>query len=547
MKLIRAKETWIFLKECKLNRVLPMSIYRITLPISSRKILTNTKRICFKFALADAKRRFYRIKSILEDLLQENDASADELLFRRISDFNNKMSSFQNALRRKHIKKLKWIFRRQLHSKKNACMPLDDVITILDDIQLPQFAAEVFSKGPSCALLDTCNITNDIPVFERMVEPMDVLGAEKQRWSFVNELSNKKKRSREPPMDSFALNDIRVRQTLDWLNYEGLTMTREDKSKKVVLLKKSSYDLHIMKFIQDSNAEILPKDPTLALSAKINKLLRHNNLPNYICRSKIVNPACPRIFAYIKTHKNPIAARPIVEKMHSPMYNIEKSLAKWCHAFLTPYPMVVSSPTEFLGKLIQLRPTSENEMTVLDFESLYPSLDLNATCLLFYRFLIQHTSMHHQDLSLLREIAYTICHDSFFEYNGLYYRQLHGVPIGSPMAGVLAELVVREVESQLSSKLTEEMLLYSRYVDDLFILWHSKHRAHDVIQQLSKKEYGLTLKLTEVSQGVINFLDIKIIASEGTFITTVYTKPTTTPVIIPRWSFDPWTYKKNPP
>lgn len=132
-----------------------------------------------------------------------------------------------------------------------------------------------------------------------------------------------------------------------------------------------------MQFIQDSNAEILPKDLTLALSAKVNKLLKHSNLPGYICKSKIVNPACPRIFAYIKTHKDPIVARPIVEKMRSQTYNIKKSLAKWCYSFLTPYPLNVSSPTEFLDKHRQLRPTSHNDMTVLDFESLYPSLDLN--------------------------------------------------------------------------------------------------------------------------------------------------------------------------
>lgn len=107
MKLLRAKETWIFLKECKLNGILPMSIYRITLPISSKKILRNTKRICLKFAIADAKKRFYHFKSTLEDLMSETNASPNERLLERISDFNNKMFAFQNVLRRKHIKKLK--------------------------------------------------------------------------------------------------------------------------------------------------------------------------------------------------------------------------------------------------------------------------------------------------------------------------------------------------------------------------------------------------------------------------------------------------------
>lgn len=135
----------------------------------------------------------------------ETNTSHNEWLLERISDFNDKMFAFQNVLRRKHIKKLNWIFHKQLHNKKAASMPLNDVITILNDIQLPQFATEIFSKGPSCALFEACNVTNDIPVFERVIEPMNELDAEKQRWSFVNEFNRKKSHNWEPPIDSPTL------------------------------------------------------------------------------------------------------------------------------------------------------------------------------------------------------------------------------------------------------------------------------------------------------------------------------------------------------
>lgn len=182
----------------------------------------------------------------------------------------------------------------------------------------------------------------------------------------------------------------------------------------------------------------------------------------------VVNPASPRIFAYIKMHKEPPAAWPIVEKLHSPTYYLEKHLARWCNAFLAPYPYNVSSSADFLMRLRQICPSENSFMTVLDFESLYPSLNLNATCLVFYRFLTEHTPADQQDPALLCEIAYLICHELYFKYNGVFYKQHQGVPIGSPMAGVLAELVVREVELQLSHNLSSDFLLYSKYVEDLF-------------------------------------------------------------------------------
>lgn len=66
-------------------------------------------------------------------------------------------------------------------------------------------------------------------------------------------------------------------------------------------------------------------------------------------------------------------------------------------------------------------------MMILDFESLYLSLNLSATCLLFYWFLIDHMPEENQDLALLRDIAHLICHNSFFEFKGIFYKQVQGV------------------------------------------------------------------------------------------------------------------------
>lgn len=135
--------------------------------------------------------------------------------------------------------------------------------------------------------------------------------------------------------------------------------------------------------------------------------------------------------------------------------------------------------------------------------------------------------------------AYLICHESYFEYNGVFYKQHQGVPIGSSMAGILVELVVREVEVQISQSLSSEFLFYSMYVDDLFVAWRNSHNTGDLVQHFSKEEFGLKLNLAQVSRSEVNFLDIKIFAGIDTFNTTIYIKSTAPPVIIPRWSFDP--------
>lgn len=69
-----------------------------------------------------------------------------------------------------------------------------------------------------------------------------------------------------------------------------------------------------MDFIQATGTERLNSDPTLKMANKVLRLLKRPNLPLYLVKQKVHNPACPRIFAYVKTHKNPVSARPIVEK-----------------------------------------------------------------------------------------------------------------------------------------------------------------------------------------------------------------------------------------
>lgn len=66
----------------------------------------------------------------------------------------------------------------------------------------------------------------------------------------------------------------------------------------------------------------------------------------------------------------------------------------------------------------------------------------------------------------------------------------------------------------------------------------------ELIKQFTKQQYGLKLKLTLEDNKVVNYLDVKIFANLESLNTTVYVKPTNTPVLISRWFNDSWSYKK---
>lgn len=108
-------------------------------------------------------------------------------------------------------------------------------------------------------------------------------------------------------------------------------------------------------------------------------------------------------------------------------------------------------------------------MEVYNFEALYSSIKLEPACILLYHLLLENI-LEEADPVILRDLCHLLIHEAYFEFNGEYFKQAAGVSIGSPLAGVLAELVVRKKECELFQILLLTVKLYRRYIDDIIII-----------------------------------------------------------------------------
>ncbi|XP_023210921.1 uncharacterized protein LOC111613804 [Centruroides sculpturatus] len=115
--------------------------------------------------------------------------------------------------------------------------------------------------------------------------------------------------------------------------------------------------------------------------------------------------------------------------------------------------------------------------------------------------------------------------------------------MGSPISGLLCDLVVRKLEEKVLRSFEREIVFYKRYVDDLFIIWRNNREITSFIDRINDNEEGLSLKLEQKSSMMVHFLDINIIFSKGHVSTGVYIKPTHSPLYIPAKSNDPYRYK----
>nr|VZI43426.1 unnamed protein product [Spirometra erinaceieuropaei] len=62
---------------------------------------------------------------------------------------------------------------------------------------------------------------------------------------------------------------------------------------------------------------------------------------------------------------------------------------------------------------------------------------------------------------------FEFCRQTFFTFAGETYEQIKGTPMGSPVSGLVAELVLQELEK--IAFLQHETVFWRRYVDDTFV------------------------------------------------------------------------------
>lgn len=324
-------------------------------------------------------------------------------------------------------------------------------------------------------------------------------------------------------MLDIAQNTLDIRRMLRWLQDENYILTREDKTKKIVLMTKDCYDEFLFKHIESTGALEINQDPTEKLANKVERLVKDKRFPQIWTVRKQNAPACPRLFALVKTHKTPIDIRPIVEKRLAPTYYLEKAIAAWCNNILGNINSSTMVMATVLSRLRALKVNDSDIFTTYDFEALYPSLRIEPVCIHFYRFLLEHVPQ------FLREIAHTICYNSYFTFRGKIYRQVRGMPIGSLIAGTLAEILLRVVESQKFPKFQPFIKFYIRYVDDLLVVWKDENKIDELTKDFSLEQFGIKLIKDQVSISQLHYLDLSLLVDAGNINTSVYRKSPTNP------------------
>ena len=140
----------------------------------------------------------------------------------------------------------------------------------------------------------------------------------------------------------------------------------------------------------------------------------------------------------------------------------------------------------------------------------------------------------------MKKLIRDCCSKTTFSFNNILYEQIDGVSMGSPLAPILANIIMTEFEKIVVNELLEKGIIknYMRYVDDTLMLI-KPNDIPIVLEKLNSFHKNLQFTVDCFEKEDVHFLDLKIEGNK----TDVYYKETHTGQYTDFYSQTPWYFR----
>jgi hypothetical protein len=273
------------------------------------------------------------------------------------------------------------------------------------------------------------------------------------------------------------------------LNHELVTenaiIVQADKGKTVVIINSKEYSKKVHTFMLTNNFLPLSKDPTDKYQNLIQKTLQQCNLIvdkqkiKYLIQKK---PSPPTLKAQLKLHKPNIPICPVISNMQAPSYKVAKHLVKILNKHLTlnnQYNVVNS--TNLTIDLSKLNINDNHKLITYDIKDVFVNVPTEETLLITKSMLLKNNNpqITKQIITLMR----LILSQNYFTFKNKIYQPEKGVAVGSPISNTIAEIILQYFEDIHIKQLmdTKNIILYTRYVDDILIIYDTKRTHPDLL------------------------------------------------------------------
>jgi hypothetical protein len=147
----------------------------------------------------------------------------------------------------------------------------------------------------------------------------------------------------------------------------------------------------------------------------------------------------------------------------------------------------------------------------------------------------------------IKTLLECITNNTYFTFEGTWYKQLNGLPMGASISGPLAILYMNKIENQLMSR-KPSLSIYARYVDDIFILTKDKNEADKIYNEINNIDPNINFTIeypnTETALSLLDFT-VKINPLNNKPQFEFYQKKIRKPIFVNATSAIPLQQKRN--
>lgn len=238
--------------------------------------------------------------------------------------------------------------------------------------------------------------------------------------------------------------------------------------------------------------------------------------------------------------------RPIISAIGGLFENTSRFIDFFLQPYVQELPPYIRDTGDFLTKIFDLTWSDNTVFITLDVQTLYTSIRHSDGLNAMHYYLGKRPIGLHQHTMMLLQLAEWCLENNVFVFDRLFYRQTQGTPMGTcfapPAMGWWEEQVLMTTQAR---SMSENVSLYVRYIDDIFILWQgSEESAKCFADQIN--DNSLILKFTcTTSKEAIKFLDFELFVENNKIQSRTYRKPTSGNAILHASSFHPTNLKES--
>lgn len=236
----------------------------------------------------------------------------------------------------------------------------------------------------------------------------------------------------------------------------------------------------------------------------------------------------------LKVHKDPVKLRPIVRCAGTFM----NCLSKWLDYHLQRLKIFVPSYIKDSGTLLERLKSlghlpSTARLFVADAQSMYTNISTPHALEVIGKWLddlyssgrLEQNGIYNFPIAAVKDAMKLVMENNIFEFGDMYFEQLTGTAMGTSAACMWATIYFAIHEAFLLDKYSVELLLYKRFIDDMFAAWNGT-RQRWIEFKADTDSFGLLKWDFEDDLSTsVNFLDLTVsIGPSGEILTKTYQK-----------------------